>query len=193
MIHGFSKFYLLMAAAAFTLISCSTQHLDRIDTVQRAFNHANIDSSIAVYYTDGIKFEFGDLPLNGKEALRGWAEWDSVTNCRFYFSDFRISGDTLSCKCTEENDISKLQGIEKAYYDPVIFVFEGDRIKYAKWEMTEKSKNDNRIAYSALMEWASLKESQQLEDLMPGGNFIMNAATANGWLKIAKAWREDSE
>lgn len=193
MINDFVKLLFILICLSLTLISCSTKHIDRIGTIQRAFNYSNIDSTIVVCYTEDIIFDLGDIRLSGKEALRGGAEWDSVINSRFYFSDFRISGDTVFCKCTEENDISKLQGIEKGYFDPVIFVFENDKIKYTKWEMTQQSKDNNRIAYSTVIEWASLKEPQQLDDLMPGGNFIMNAVTANGWLALTKAWLEDNE
>jgi hypothetical protein len=134
----------------------------------------------------------GNILLNGKQDLRGGAEWDSVINSRFYFSGFRMAGDTVFCKCTEENGISKLQGIEKEYFDPVMFIFRDEKIKYTKWEMTPESQQINKIAYGTVVEWASLKRPEQLAELMPDGKFVLSAVTANGWLALTREWRDNN-
>jgi ketosteroid isomerase-like protein len=183
----------LILCGPLLFLSCSTKQVDRINAIQRAFLFSDIDSAITLYYTDDVIFELGSVVLKGKQELRDGAEWDSVVNSRFSFSDFRMSGDTIFCKCAEENDVSKLQGIEKAYFDPVTFIFEDKKIKYTKWEMTPESGRIDKIAFSTVVEWASLMQPQQLEVLMPDGKFVKNAVTANGWLALTKQWREENQ
>lgn len=186
------KLLIPMILISSMLIGCAKQ-MDRIETVQKTFKYGSIDSAITLSYTEDIIYESGDIRLNGQEALRALAEWDSVINRRYFFGDFRISGDTICCTCTGENDISRLQGIEKEYFDPVIFVFKNDKIKYSRWDMIPENQKSSKIAYSTVIEWASLMHPDKLSELMPDGKYILNAATANGWLNLTRLWREANQ
>jgi hypothetical protein len=169
--------------------SCSTKQEDRIKVLEQAFNINNIDSAFS-HYTDNIVFEIDAFNGSGKQALRHGAEWDSIVNTHLSFSDIKIIGDSVICKCTEENDLSKLLGIGNGFYDPVIFVFKDGLIRYMKFEKTSESQNAYNAAFGSLIKWASREKSSRLKELMPEGKFMINAESANGWLVLAQEWRE---
>ncbi len=170
-------------------LSCSTRHIDRAKVIEQAFNINNIDSALS-HYTDNVVFIIDAFNGSGKQVLRHGAEWDSIVNTHLSFSDIKIIGDSVICKCTEENDLSKLLGINKGFYDPVIFVFKDGLIRYMKFERTSESQNTSDSAFGTLIKWASGERSNQLKKLMPEGKFIINAESANGWLVLAREWQE---
>jgi len=158
--------------------------------VEHAFDYGDIDSTLAVVYSDDVRFELGTIILDGKQAMRVAAGWDSVVRSYFSYSNFRMIGDTVICKCTEQNDLDKLLGIEHGYFDPVTFVFDDNRIKYVKFQRTLESRRVYNAAWEPFTKWVSQERTQALSELMPGGKFIVSAQTAKGWLALVKEWRK---
>jgi hypothetical protein len=174
----------------FLILSCSTKNVERVNVIEHAFNISNIDSTLALCYTDDITFVVDNYIANGKHALRGAAEWDSVINTHLSFSDFKFVGDTIICKCSEENDLSKLEGLDKGFYNPVTFIFKHGKISYAKFERTLENSQADSIASSPFMQWISEEKSEQFDGLMTDGKFVLNAVSAKGMLSLAQEWRE---
>lgn len=168
--------------------SCSSQLSQRVSIIQQAFDYSNIDRTLAIAYTDDIRFEIGTIILEGKQQMRAGAEWDSIVNTHLSFSDFRMNGDTVICKCTEENDLDKLLGVDHNYFDPVTFVFKGSRIKYVNFQRTAESRLAYNAAFGTFIQWASKERGQDLAELMPTGKFVVSAQTAKGWLVLVKEW-----
>jgi hypothetical protein len=181
--------FLFPILLAFTFPACSSQLTQRISLIEHAFDYSDIDNTLAVVYTNDIRFELGTIILEGKQALRVAAGWDSVVNSHFSYSDFRFSGDTIICKCTEENDLDKLLGIEHGYFDPVTFVFNDRRIKYVKFKRTSESLLEYNAAWEPFTKWASRERDQDLAVLMPDRRLVVNAQTAKGWLALVNEWR----
>ncbi len=173
-------------------LSCSTVKVDRVRTIEQAFNINNIDNALS-HYTDNVVFDVDVLKGSGKQALRDGAEWDSVVNTRLAFSDVKINGDSVVCKCTDENDLSKMLGVSKGFYDPVTFVFNDGLIQNVKFERTSESRNASAAAFSPLIKWASGEKSTRLKELMPDGKIVLSAESANGWMELAREWREVQE
>ncbi len=171
------------------LLACSSRLAERMYIIEHAFDHHNIDSTLASAYTDDIHFELGGVVLEGKRALRGGAEWDSVVNTHLSFRDFRMNGDTVICKCTAEDDLLKLQGIEHEDFDPVTIVFDGNRIKHVIFQRTAESRRAPGAASSSFDEWASRERARELANLTPDGKFVLSAESARGWLALLKEWR----
>jgi hypothetical protein len=182
--------YLPIVLPMFFFLACSSRLTERVYVIEHAFDYRNIDSTLASTYTDDIRFELGGIILEGKQALRGGAEWDSVVNTRLSFSDFKMIGDTVICKCTAEDDLLKLQGIEHEYFDPVTIVFDDNRIKYVNFQRTAESRRASSAASRPFNEWASKERSQELTNLMPNGKFVLSAESAKGWLALVKEWRK---
>jgi hypothetical protein len=145
---------------------------------------------LSVVYSDDPRFELGSIILEGKQAMRVGAGWDSVVNSHFSYSDFRMVGDTVVCRCTEQNDLDKLLGIEHGYFDPVTFVFDDSRIKYVKFQRTPESRRVYNAAWEPFTAWASKERGQDLAQLMPDGKLVVSAQTANGWLALVKEWHK---
>ncbi len=187
-LHRF-RAYLLMLLLPILFFSCSTRSTDRIKVIKQAFNTKDIDNTIARCYTDDIIFEIDAIKGQGKKVLRGAAEWDSVINTRLSFSDFRIVRDTIFCKCLEQNDISKLQGMDKGYFDPVTFIFQDGLIKYMKFQSTAESHQTKLKASNPFLNWLYTERNDQLEKLMTNGKFVLNATSAQGYLELVREWR----
>jgi hypothetical protein len=182
--------YPLPMLVTFLLPACSSQLAQRVTSIGHAFAYGNIDSTLAVVYTDDVRFELGAIILEGKQAMRVAAGWDSVVNSHFFYSDYRSLGDTVVCKCTEENDLDKMLGIEHGYFDPVSFVFDHSRIMYVKFQRTAESRHQYNAAWDPFTKWASVERGQELAALMPAGKFAVSAQTAEGWLALAREWRK---
>lgn len=189
---NFNKFILIapIICLFYLILSCSTKTLERVNVIEHAFNISNIDSSLALFYTDDITFVVDNNIIKGKQALRDAAEWDSVINTHLSFSDFKYAGDTIICKCSEETDLSKLVGLGKGFYNPVTFIFKDGKISYAKFERTLEYSQADSIAFSPFFQWISKEKSEQFNGLMTNGKFVMNAASAKEMLSLAREWRE---
>jgi hypothetical protein len=185
--------FLLTIIVVFISLDCSTQLSQRSSIIEHAFEYKNIDNTIAVVYTDDVRFELGTISLEGKQAMRVAAGWDSVMNSHFSYSNFRMFGDTVICKCTEENDLDKLVGIEHGYFNPVTFVFNQDRVKYVKFQRTPESRRAYNAAWEPFTKWASKERAQDLALLMPAGKLVVSAQTAVGWLALVKEWRNTTK
>jgi hypothetical protein len=183
------RVYILIFVLSILLFTCSDQFSQRITVIKHAFNSKDINNTIARYYTDDITFIVDDLRNQGKESLRGVAAWDSVINTRLSFSDFRMAGDTIFCKCVEENEINKLLGLELGYFDPVIFIFQEGLIKYVKFQSTPESHKAEVLAVSSFRNWLYPERYDQLLKLMINGQFVLNANSARGYLELVREWR----
>ncbi len=171
------------------ILCCSTNPVDRVKTLEQALNSHHIEGYLALF-TDDISFRLGGYADEGIQELRKVAEWDSVLNSDYSFTDIRMVGDTVICKCAEVNELINLMGIEIGTYDSVKIVFNDGLIKYMSFEMTMECYEADKKAWSSLMDWATKERSQQLTRLMPEGKFVVNATSANGWLALFREWRK---
>jgi len=187
--HRFRPRFLIFALP-FLFLTCSSESAERVSVIKQAFNTKDIDATIARCYSDDIKYEIDAVRGQGKQMRRGAAEWDSVINTSLRFSDFRHSVDTVFCKCVEENDISKLQGLERRYFDPVYFIFQHGRIKQMKFKSTEDSHKAEILAAAPFLHWLYNERSDRLPQLLTAGSFVYNAPTARAYLSLVREWYE---
>ena len=171
------------------ILCCSTDHVKQVRTFEKALNSHHIENYLTLF-TNDISFRMGGLSGEGKEELRKIAEWDSVLNSDFSFTDIRIVRDTAICKCNEVNELINLMGIEIGTWDPVKIVFNYGLIQYMSFEMTPECYQADQEAWRSLLNWAEKEQSQQLSELRPEGKFVVNATSAKGWLALFREWRE---
>jgi hypothetical protein len=180
----------LICSLPFLLFTCSQKSTERIGVIQQAFNTEKIDSTIARCYSADIEYEIAEVKGQGKQMLRGVAEWDSVINTHRLFSDFKASGDTIFCKCVEQNDLSTLQGLDKIYFDPVLFIFQDSRILQMKFRNTLESHKAKVKAAAPFLHWLYNQRNDRLPQLLTGGKFVLNAPTATTYLALGREWYE---
>jgi len=177
-------FPLLMVLVA----ACSTDHTDRVLDLQKAMNAHN-SMYILSFFTDDVSFKVGGYYGTGIDELKKITEWDSVLSTSFTFSDFRVAGDSVICKCSTSNELMSVMGIEKGIADPVIFVFHDGLISHMAYSLTQEDQKKDQDAWRSFMAWADTAAQKRLEDLMPEGKFVIDGRSASGWLEAFRAWR----
>jgi len=156
----------------------------------QAYNSHDVEKLMS-FYTDDIRFEVvGFFVKEGKEDIRKLTEYDAAVNVHMSISNIKVSGDTVTFTLIESNDWFRLAGVEELIYEPNRIVFHGGLIKEIKTEITPESAKAAGEAWQAIMQWASKERSEELADLMPGGEFIYSAESARKWLALLRQWRE---
>lgn len=181
----------LLFLLAFMIISCSPKLEDRFEAYVEAHNSQNV-GKVMSFYAEDARFEFVESWVReGKEEIRKQEEFDAALNSQLAFTDLELSGDTLTCKVTEQSDYYKLAGIDEVYYKYYTIIFRDGLIKEIKVELTEKSVKAINEVFRSLIEWAQKERSQELAELMSEGEVVYSAESAKKWLALLREWREN--
>jgi hypothetical protein len=172
---------------------CAPKPADLLKAYEKALNSHDVNW-VTRFHAEDIRFEVvGGFVKEGREQVRELAKWDAAVNCHLTFTDLVVSGDTVTCKATERNDWFRLAGIEEVHYGLNTIIFRGVLITSIRAELSQESVRAMGDAFEAITEWASEERSQQLAELMPEGEFVHSAETAEGWLALLSEWREEME
>jgi hypothetical protein len=143
------------------------------------------------FYADDIEFEIvGVWVRKGKAAVRELAEWDKATNLQMTISDIVVSGETVTFKLVEKSDWWTLAGIGDVHYQPCFMVFRNGLITRLCATMTQQGFDRYAQQWPLIINWAREHRRDELEELLPGGEFIYGAEPARKWLVLLRAWRE---
>jgi len=172
------------------LLSCTQDLSRRVRDYETTYNTHDVERLMA-FYADDIRFEItGVWVKRGKEAVRGLAEWDKATNMHMTISDIKVSGDTASFRLVETNDWWKLAGMGEAYYEPCVMIFRSGLIAELRATMTQESLDAYARVWPSIMSWASDHRSEELAELLPGGEFVYGEETARKWIILLQEWRD---
>jgi hypothetical protein len=187
------KLSLLFLSLYFIFPACSPNLEDRVKIYEEAHNNHDIEKVMSLY-TNDITFEIvGSWVKNGKEQVRGLAEWDATTNSLMIISDIEVRKDTVEFRLKEGNDWFRLIGIEFMYYYPCRIIFRDGLIKKIEAEVTSESNKLFRELWPPVYNWLSQERNNELSELISGGEFVYNLENATKWISILKEWREGSK
>lgn len=146
---------------------------------ERAHNGHDVKKATALF-TDDVQFEtVGEWVMAGKK-IQDLEEWNAALSNHLAFTDLRASGDTVTCKAVEHNDLLKLAGFKEIRYDSVALEFRGDLIK----KITAKTAEEDQVATSktfhSMVEWATRERHGEIVKLVSDGKFAYNARNAKG-------------
>lgn len=174
------------------ILGCSPRLEDRLKAYEDAHNSHDVEK-VMVFYAEDFRFEMvGSWVAEGKEEMRKLEEWDAAVNSHLTFTDLKVSGDTVTCKATERNDLYRIAGIEGMHYKSSIFIFYDGLIKEIKAEQTEKSVRAKEVVFKSFIEWASKERSQELTELKYEGEYVFSAENAKRWLALLQEWRKET-
>jgi hypothetical protein len=161
---------------------------------KNAVNSHNVESVMS-FYSEDILFEVPDLAMcvEGKEAMRGVSEYDSVLNTEMKLSDVTVSGDMVICSLTETNDWMNAAGIGMAFYPEVEFVVIDQKIHHIHADMADSSQAKFDSVIGTFVPWAHENHAEEMFDMMPEGDFIFNGENAAMMVKLLTEWREQAE
>ena len=172
------------------IISCFPKPDDVLTKYIDAHNRHDIKNEIN-YYSNDITFEAVDVWIKkGKNEMRNLAEYDSVLNSELRIADVRVNGDTIHCKLIEKNDWFKTINIDSLIHDPVMIVIKNNLINYIRAELSAGSYNILSGRLDSLIRWMTVEKPDELQTLIPNGEFLYSTVSAKKWLNILKEWKE---
>jgi hypothetical protein len=157
-----------------------TAMLQQVRMYEQAHNSHDVEKIITLF-TDDVQFETVDeWIITGKEKIRDLAEWEGALQNHLAFTDLSVSGDTVTCKAVEDDDLLRLAGFREIRYDSVSVEFQGDLIKKITLRTAEKDREATSKTFHSMVDWATRERHSEIVKLVSGGKFAYNARNADG-------------
>ena len=172
-------------------LSCSPKLDHRVRTYFEAHNSHHVEKIMSLYAEDTKLTIIGAWTKKGKREIRKLEEWEAALNSHLTFTNLKASGDTITFKVTEQDDLLRAAGIDKVR-GSCSMIFSSGLIKEIRAELTPKSEEVLEESFDLIVEWVSQKRSHKLDELMPEGKWIFSAETAKGWLALVEEWRKET-
>ena len=112
-----------VGSALLLLLACEPTLERRVFEYERRVNADNVEGVLQLWTHDAVYEMKGMFLLEGKEALRGLAQWDSVLHTRLTFHDITTEGDTVFTNVVESNEWLSAVGIEQLVHPSTMIVF----------------------------------------------------------------------
>lgn len=168
--------------------SCAPTLVDRVKTFQKVHNSHNVEKELS-FFADDVTFEIVAYgTTEGKEQLRRGIERQAIFNSYLTFTDCKESGNTVTCKVMEENDLLKAAGIGPVHYDLSQYAFEDGLIKAMRARLAPESDNVLRAFRASFSKWASEKRPQEWAQLRAG---LVTKENVSTWLRLALEWQAE--
>lgn len=180
----------IMGFVTVLLVSCAPDLSQLVRDYEATYNTHDVERLMA-FYADDIRFEIAGVWVKkGKKAVRELAEWDKATNMHMTISDIKVSGDTVTFNLVETNDWWEIAGIGGVHYEPSVMIIRNGLISELRATMTQASLDAYARVWPSIMSWASEHRSEELAELLPGGEFIYGMEAAKKWLVLLQEWRD---
>ena len=177
----------------FLFTSCSKSNKSILDDYVQSHNNHNIEKSLS-YFSDDVIFELAGVWVKmGKSKVRELEEWDSELNSQLNFIVHKENGDTLFCTGIEKNDWFTSVGINEVNYDSIIFIFEDKKIKRVFAKTSPEINIKVAEAMKSIVEFTKLTNNNILSQLIPKGEFVYSRESAQQWIKLLEAWKNEKE
>jgi len=194
--------YLSLTSLAFMLFlivicpSCSKKRKEpaqpKIAEITQAYFqdfNAHDTEKILSYFTEDIRYEVvGGFSLQQKGQVRSLLDWYAALNEKLSYDEIGVRGDTVSFKLSENNDWLRLLGAKESIFKYAYIVFRGDSVSSFKGEISAESLKGLRAPYSSFLSWAKKERKDQVDKLMPGGQFSIGTAEALEWRNLLSEW-----
>lgn len=182
--------FVVICLFVFLTTSCSPTLVGRIKAMQAAHNSGDIEKELS-FFADDVRCDFSSsFVINGKEELRKVVEGNSIFNSRMTFTNCKESGNTVTCKVTEYNDMLKAAGLGPVYYEISEHIFENGLIKELRAKPAEEHVRALREFREGFGKWISETRPQESTELKTVG---INKENVKKWLSLIRQWREETQ
>ncbi len=143
-----------------------------------------------------------EFVLSGKDTLRGLKELgdlfeaDAVFQSRLTMAGIHAKGDTIFIdSITEKNKWFEAFGVKEVHYGPgTRIVLRNGLIKGTYPGPFDREIQERlRKRFQIFLGWVGENHPDVMQQLMPGGKFLHNAASARLWLKILSEWQASQQ
>lgn len=188
----------IVIASLFALVGCTSSQ-DPAAFVERYVQlHAarDVDALLALHAPDAEFVIPGQDPIRGSAALRDLLEWDAVLESKLTMSGVRAEGDSILIdSVVERNKWFQALGLSEARFRPgTTMVLRDGRIVGvypAGFDVDTQRRFIER--FEVLAQWLHENRQDALEQLLPGGKFRYDAASARLWLEVFAEWQSSGE
>ena len=191
MYGSLNKPYVVFCVSCIFLVtSCAPTLVERVYAMKEAHNRGDVEKELS-FFCDDIRCEFGEsFVINGKEELRKAIEQNALLRSQMTFTDCKESGNTVTCKVIEQNDMLKAAGIGPVYYEFSKQTYENGLIKGVRARPTQESIQMMREFREAFGQWASGTYPQEWAKLSDEG---VTKENVKKWLALVREWRRESK
>jgi len=172
--------------------ACGHKPVDIVMAYQEALNAGDVDRAMSLYAEEAHFRVPGVFDLQGREALRGLAEYDRELHIVLEFGEIEMRGDTVFCQVKETNEWIETAGISELYYQGFIVVRRG-WIETIEIPLTPESEKAYRRVMMPLMGWARAERPEQLAEMMPQDEFVYNAGNAQRSLSLLQDFKQNQQ
>ena len=181
-------FVVLCVSCIFLITSCAPTLVERVNAMKDAHNRGDVEKELS-FFADDVRCEFGEsLVISGKDELRKAVEQNALLRSRMTFTDCKESGNTVTCKVTEQNDILKAAWVGPVYYEFSEHTYENGLIKRLRARPTRESIQMMGEFREAFGQWASDTYPQEWARLRAEG---VTKENVNKWLALVRKWRKE--
>lgn len=157
---------------------------------QEAHNAHDVEKALSFFNPDIRYGMTGVWVKEGIEEVRALEAWDAVLNSKMNYHVLKVRQSRMNCSATETNDWLKLAEIEEIEYTSIKFEFEGNRIQHIRAQLAGKSEWAIDQAVNAVLRWALEALPDEVQSLIPRGNFLHSEGHAKRWLKLVQDWKD---
>ncbi len=167
--------------------------LGLLDRYLAAYVAGDVDALLRLHTGDVMFTVDGVLSRQGWDPLRDLYQWNAALGSEIEFDGVTVEGDLVRIDAAvERNRVLRELGIEEVRYRP------GMRLKLRGQliqgiyipGLDEPSRQAVDAALEPVIGWLRKNDPATLEQLMPGGEFRYDAASAARWLEVVAKWRE---
>lgn len=161
---------------------------DIILAYQQAHNANDVDLALS-YMSPEIRFGMAGIWVKeGIEEVRALESWDAALHSKIIFTDLKLRNGRLECTAKETNDWFKLVGIPEIRYDSIKYEFENGVIRHIRANMAHQSERLIDQAINKIMRWALDAHPDEINDIIPRGNFLYGHEQALRWKTLLEEW-----
>ncbi|MDP2470262.1 MAG: nuclear transport factor 2 family protein [Candidatus Palauibacterales bacterium] len=183
----------LTALAVLTWASCAKQQSPAafVERYLELHRSRDVDALLALHTADAEFVIPGQEPLRGTAALRDLFEWDAVLGSELVMSGIRSDADTILIDSVIERNkwFQALGLVEVRHRAGTRIVLRDGRIA-ATYPAAFDDETQRRLMdrFQPLLRWLGEHRREALDQLLPGGKFRYDAATARLWLEVLAEW-----
>lgn len=160
---------------------------------QEAHNAHNVEQAMS-YFAPNVRFEMAGLWVReGAEEIKAMEEWDAVVVGKIAFGDAKVRGGRFECKAKETNAWFDVVGIEAVYYESYRFEFQNGLISRIRAKISPKGEMAIDKVINRIMRWALEARPDEIEDIIPRGQFNYGNEQAERWMVLVKEWKQQAD
>jgi|GEM_PF-1705210 len=165
----------------------------KIRGMEEAHNRHDLEKELG-YYSDDARFEVvGAWAKEGKAEFRKLLELDVLMNSRLEFTDFRIEGNTVTCKVREQNDMIALLGMDAMMYEYAEHHFRGGLIQEVRTKLSDESLQAEERQFGLFEKWAAVNRPKELEEWKTSDPGDISKEKVTQWISLLMEWRKATD